>query len=96
MSGMTAGTRLSTMTAGTRLSVPYSLASYDSRPMSAISGAGWGWNDPEADDYLHNPDPKRDRKVCIPSLCRLTLRLDQSSPFAASPTLDVSSFCYSA
>lgn len=65
MSGMTAGTRLSSMTAGTRLSVPYSTASYDSRPMSAISGAGWGWNDPEADDYLHNPDPKRDRKVSI-------------------------------
>lgn len=71
MSGMTAGTRLSSMTAGTRLSVPYSAASYDSRPMSAISGAGWGWNDPEADDYLHNPDPKRDRKVCLKSIKRL-------------------------
>jgi hypothetical protein len=26
--------------------------------------AGFDGLNPEADDYLHNPDPKRDRKVC--------------------------------
>jgi hypothetical protein len=28
--------------------------------------AGFDGLNPEADDYLHNPDPKRDRQVCIP------------------------------
>jgi hypothetical protein len=27
--------------------------------------AGFDGLNPEADDYLHNPDPKRDRKVCL-------------------------------
>lgn len=39
-----------------------SYASYISRASTA-GGDGWGWNDPEPDDYLHNPDPKKDRKV---------------------------------
>jgi hypothetical protein len=31
--------------------------------------AGFDGLNPEADDYLHNPDPKRDRKVRqVPSL----------------------------
>lgn len=25
--------------------------------------SGWEGSGPEADDYLHNPDPKRDTKV---------------------------------
>lgn len=41
-------------------------ASHVSRASTAFtSGDGWGWNDPEADDYLHNPDPKRDGKVGV-------------------------------
>jgi hypothetical protein len=27
--------------------------------------AGFDGMTPEADDYLHNPDPKRDRMVCL-------------------------------
>lgn len=34
---------------------------------SEAAAAAWGGIDakPEADDYLHNPDPKRDRKVSL-------------------------------
>jgi len=40
--------------------------------------AGFDAN-PEADDYLHNPDPKRDRKVGLLSFCLLSLSLSPSS-----------------
>jgi beta-glucanase (GH16 family) len=45
------------------LSAPRSISTHGTRGGAASSASdGWGWNDPEADDYLHNPDPKRDRK----------------------------------
>ncbi|BEJ13862.1 hypothetical protein CspHIS471_0310360 [Cutaneotrichosporon sp. HIS471] len=58
--GGSAGSRLSS---GSRLSAPRSTSTHGTRGGAASSASdGWGWNDPEADDYLHNPDPKRDRK----------------------------------
>ncbi|CAK9780700.1 unnamed protein product [Cutaneotrichosporon oleaginosum] len=58
--GGSAGSRLSS---GSRLSAPRSTSTHGTRAGATSSASdGWGWNDPEADDYLHNPDPKRDRK----------------------------------
>ena len=64
---------------------------------------GWGAGldgNPEADDYLHNPDPKRDRKVGSWSACRSksrrTITAEVYSPLEVSRTSAVLSYSSSA
>jgi hypothetical protein len=45
--------------------------------------AGFDGLNPEADDYLHNPDPKRDRKVGPPSLfCYVVLIIREQERYS--------------